>query len=137
MLDHVLSMPTATRFLTVNDALIPIKLEAVASAPAMDFTAPRPIGAVIADATATPTGGYDFAWVFDRWSANATVESVRATVFSPLTGVGCVFATDQPSVQIYTGNFLNGSIPRKATQGGPAAHYEASICFELLIPVPS
>ena len=43
-------------------------------------------------------------------------------------------SADQPSVQIYTGNFLNGTdtnssdsavrIARKASQGGPSKYYQ-------------
>ena len=44
-----------------------------------------------------------------------------ATLTSPLTGIRLDMHTDQPSVQVYTGNFLNGSDPalrlrRKASQ---------------------
>ena len=55
------------------------------------------------------------------------------TLSSPLTGISLEMSTDQPSVQIYTGNFLNGTdsnpsdsglrIHRKATQGGPHEYY--------------
>ena len=49
---------------------------------------------------------------------------VRVT--SPLTGIAVEMATDQPSVQMYTGNFLNGTIRRKASQSaGPAPQYYA------------
>ena len=58
------------------------------------------------------------------------------TVRSPKTGISMVMSTDQPSVQIYTGNFLNATdatrIPRKTSQGGPNKyyHWRGAITFE-------
>merc|ERR1712107_550460 len=46
---------------------------------------------------------------------------VAVEVYTPLTGIGVRMKTDQPSVRIYSGNFLNGTdpstrIPRKRSQ---------------------
>lgn len=52
-----------------------------------------------------------------------------ATLASALTGISLEMHTDQPSVQVYTGNFLNGTDPtlrlrRKSSQSfGPDAQY--------------
>ena len=56
------------------------------------------------------------------------------TLRSPLTGIALTMATNQPSVQVYTGNFLNGTnanatdpahrLQRKKSQSfGPTPQY--------------
>lgn len=53
-------------------------------------------------AVATPCllpARYDNAFLFDGWYEGRAVASV-GQVFSPITGIGLTFATDQPSVQM-------------------------------------
>ena len=50
--------------------------------------------------------GYDNAWIFSDW--DGTLREVL-TMQSPLTGISLKMATNQPSVQLYSGNFLNGT----------------------------
>jgi aldose 1-epimerase len=41
----------------------------------------------------------------------------QVTVTAAAAGLAMTVSTDQPSIQVYSGNFLDGSIPRKAAQG--------------------
>jgi aldose 1-epimerase len=84
----------------------------------------------------TPLGGYDNAWLFDGWKAGVVKPVV--TVQSQLTGIKLAMTTDQPSVQMYTGNFLNGTntttrIQRKKSQsfGSKPQYYHYRGAFTL------
>lgn len=91
-------------------------LPPVSAAPWLDFTAPKTIGRDIRSGTVAPGGGYDNAWVLSDWNATAPTSRVVASLASPVTRIRLTLATDQPSVQFYSGNGLDGSIPRKADQ---------------------
>ena len=126
VLEHELELRGASTYLAVDEHLIPTGAFApVSAAPWMDFGTPKPIGRDIANGTVTPTGGYDNAWVFDGWRPQQPPQ-VRARVFSPLSRVGMEVLTDQPSIQFYSGNFLDGTLKNKADQGpGSYTRYDA------------
>ena len=117
--NHILSMPNATTFLEVDSQLIPTgNINNVQNYPWMDFTQPKAVGKDIANGTVTPQGGYDNAWIFTPWSSTNPMVTLQATVYSPVSGIQMNIYTDQPSLQVYSGNFLNGTIPAKADLGG-------------------
>lgn len=99
-LDHVVSID-ADAFVAVDPNLIPTgDLPSVGDYPWMDFRVPKALGRDIANGTVAPGGGYDNAWVWgDAWAPG--VLTPRVTMTSPLTGIGLVMSTDQPSVQGY------------------------------------
>jgi aldose 1-epimerase len=116
IVEHTLSMPTATQYVVVDEHLIPTgDVEPVT--PVLDFTKTKVIGKDIANGTVTPTGGYDNAWVFSNWQPSSPSVVPQVTAYSPLSGIQMVLSTDQPSVQFYSGNFLDSTIPKKADQG--------------------
>lgn len=130
VLEHVLHMPSATQALEVSGApdfhLLPTgKVLDIAAGSALDFfTEPKPVGQDIEHGVVTANGGYDNAWIFGDSPSDKMAHVV--TLWSPRTGIQLDMATDQPSVQVYTGNFLNGTdadsssssfhIQRKASQ---------------------
>ena len=115
--EHVLTLPGARNTLAVDANLIPTGAFAPVSAqPWMDFTQAKAIGRDIAKGTVTPTGGYDNAWLYDGWRPGAP-PATRAVAFSPLSGIEMEVTSDQPSLQFYSGNFLDGTLPKKADQG--------------------
>jgi len=124
VMEHVMAMPTGDKFVKVDAELLPTGVVApVAEAPALDFREGKALGRDIDQGTVTPKGGYDNAWVFSGWSPDAALEDspVLVEVHTPLTGIGLRMRTTEPSVQIYSGNFLNGTdpatrIPRKQSQ---------------------
>ena len=68
--------------------------------------------------------GYDHNWVL-RESNNIT--TVAAKVISPVTGIVLEILTDQPGIQIYTGNFLDGTVTGKK---GITYQRRNAICLE-------
>ncbi|GFM51336.1 galactose mutarotase [Pseudomonas capsici] len=107
----------ASRYTPVNDKLIPTgELAPVAGTP-MDFLKPTAIGKNIkADHQqlkyAEPgQGGFDFNWVLDT---KGDVSKLAAEVSDPQSGRHLQLFTTEPGVQLYTGNFLDGSIHGKA-----------------------
>jgi aldose 1-epimerase len=87
----------------VDKGLIPTgKLDPVKGT-AMDFTTPFTIGARIAKVE----GGYDHNYVLN--SGGGTL-ALAARVYEPESGRIMEILTDQPGIQFYTGNFLDGTI---------------------------
>jgi aldose 1-epimerase len=108
ILGHVLRLD-ADRYTPVDSTLIPTgELARVAGTP-MDFTRPIAIGARIrADFAQLLIGhGYDHNWVLNAGSSRGVVP--RAWLLDPGSGRLLVIHTDQPGMQFYSGNFLDGS----------------------------
>lgn len=109
ILNHVVTL-NADRFIPVDKTLIPTgKLQPVANTP-FDFTEPTVVGARINDSTDTQIkygGGYDHGWVL---SGSGDSTRLAATVYEPTSGRVMEVRTDQPAIQFYTGNFLDGTV---------------------------
>jgi aldose 1-epimerase len=112
ILGHELTLK-ASRFLPVDNTLIPTgELKAVAGTP-FDFTNQTAIGARINDDTDQQIkfgGGYDHCFVFDK-KENELAQV--ATVIDSNTGRQMEVFTTEHAVQFYTGNFLDGKITGK------------------------
>jgi aldose 1-epimerase len=122
---HVLRL-AATRFLPVDSTLVPTgELRPVDGTP-FDFTSPRTIGERLNadDEQLRHGGGYDHNWVLDK---DAAVEAPAAEVQDPASGRRMTVHTTQPGVQIYSGNFLDGSI---AGKNGVPYEKHAGFCLE-------
>jgi aldose 1-epimerase len=99
----------ADRYTPVDAGLIPTgKLDRVAGTP-MDFTAPAAIGARIDQVP----GGYDHNYVL---TAGGGTMALAARVDEPASGRVMEVETDQPGIQFYSGNFLDGTIAGKSGQ---------------------
>ncbi|HSV26315.1 MAG TPA: aldose epimerase family protein [Sedimentisphaerales bacterium] len=106
ILNHEL-MLNADNFTPVNSALIPTgKLQSVKGTP-MDFTEPRTIGSRIAQIP----GGYDHNYAINN-GGKAPVLAARLS--EKTTGRVMEIETSEPGIQLYTGNFLDGTIKGKA-----------------------
>lgn len=70
-------------------------------------------------------GGYDHNWVLDNPGDDATPAAI---VTSPVTGITLTVYTNEPGIQVYSGNFLDGSA--KGTKGGKAYNHRAGLCLE-------
>jgi aldose 1-epimerase len=115
----------ASRFTPVDASLIPTgELKSVASSP-FDFGKLTAIGARIDanDEQLRLGHGYDHNWVLD----NHGKLSDAAEVYEPNSGRVLRVSTDQPGIQIYTGNFLDGSIKGK---GGVSYQRRTALCLE-------
>lgn len=121
ILEHVLRLE-ADRITAVDSAanLIPTGgIVPVAGTP-FDFTAPHAIGERIAQVE----GGYDHNFVLR--SGGGTM-ALAARVEEPESGRVMEVWTDQPGIQLYTGNFLDGTVVGK---GGQAYQKHAAFCLE-------
>jgi aldose 1-epimerase len=119
VLRHVLAMPDADSFQEVDAGLIPTGrvLGVGGNLSFMDFRAGRAVGAAIANGS-LPSGaaGYDNSFLF----TGAARGDFRARAFLAApdsSGLRMTVSTDQPAIQVYSGNFLSGDIPRKRAQG--------------------
>jgi aldose 1-epimerase len=107
--DQVLYL-NAHRYTPVNSTLIPTGALATVTGTPMDFTRPTPIGARIRDNFQQLLfgPGYDHNWVLDRSDSTSLVLGARAS--DPRSGRVLNVYTDQPGIQFYTGNFLDGTL---------------------------
>ncbi|MGC1391576.1 MAG: aldose epimerase family protein [Bacteroidales bacterium] len=122
ILDHVLTLK-ASAFTPVDSVMIPTgEIRPVAGTP-FDFTTPHSIGERIGDNyEQLKLGlGYDHNYILDN------NEKVNVTVYEPVSGRMLEVITDQPGMQLYTGNFLNGS---QSGHGGKVFKYRSGLCLE-------
>jgi aldose 1-epimerase len=125
ILDHEL-MIAAEQYTPVGVGLITTgKLQSVAGTP-LDFRSSKKIGERIKDPfEQLQLGkGYDHNWVMNNYDKTVRL---AATVYDPQSGRFMEVLTDQPGLQFYSGNFLNGSLIGK---GGIAYQYRTALCLE-------
>jgi len=115
----------ASRYTPVNDNLIPTGELAPIEGTPFDFRKPGVVGARINDDNdqLKKGHGYDHNWVLDSGGKF----SEAAEVYEPSSGRVLQVLTDQPGVQFYTGNFLDGTI---AGKGGKAYQRREALCLE-------
>jgi aldose 1-epimerase len=122
--DHVLTL-AADAYLPTDKGLIPTGQVAPVAGTPMDFRTPTAVGAhVNADFEALKfAGGYDHCWVLRAG------EGVRlaAVVKEPTSGRTMEILTDQPGVQFYCGNFLDGTDNGKQ---GVKYQFRTGLCLE-------
>ncbi|MEO7911807.1 MAG: aldose epimerase family protein [Roseiflexaceae bacterium] len=125
ILDHEILLD-GTRFLPIDETLIPIgELRSVQDTP-MDFTTSTVIGDRInADDEQVRRGqGYDHTWVLDK-STDGLGHAAR--VYAPGNGRVLDVFTTAPGVQFYSGNMLDGSHTGKA---GTVYTRNSGLCLE-------
>ena len=122
ILDHVLTLK-ASAFTPVDSVMIPTgEIRPVAGTP-FDFTTPHTIGERIGEKydQLILGKGYDHNFLLDN------KEDVDVTVYEPVSGRVLEVITDQPGMQLYTGNFLDGT---KIGHGGKPFKYRSGFCLE-------
>lgn len=125
VLDHVVTVG-ASRYLPTDAHQIPTgELRSVASSP-FDFRDPAVLGRRIriADPQLIYGHGYDHYYVLDHPSGRDPVLAARA--YSSASGRMLEVHTNQPGLQLYSGNQLNGSV---AGRGG-IYRQSAGLAFE-------
>ena len=93
----------------------------------MDFRTPMPVGERINDFDFVQLkngNGYDHNWVLN---AKGDINRRAASWKSQKTGIGLDVYTNEPGVQVYAGNFLDGSLTGKK---GITYNQRASVCLE-------
>ena len=124
--DHILYInadyytPVDSTFMTTGE-ILPVK-----DTP-MDFTTPKVIGQDINnyDFVQLKNGnGYDHNWVLNT---QGNMAQVAARLTSPESGITLYVYTNEPGIQVYTGNFLDGTVKGKK---GIVYNQRASVCLE-------
>ena len=108
--DHLLLL-NASHFTPVDDTLIPTgDIPPVAGTP-FDFTKPKPVNdGIRSNHEQIVFGrGFDHNWVLDPPRPNQSLQ-VAATLYELETGRLLRIWTDQPGIQFYAGNFLDGTL---------------------------
>jgi aldose 1-epimerase len=124
--DHELSI-AASRFTPTDAGLIPTgELAKVAGTP-FDFRRAKPIGRDIRDGhpQLVTAKGFDHNWVLDKGITDRP-EHV-ATLRDGASGRTLRIATDQPGLQFYSGNFLDGTL---TGPGGSVYRQGDALCLE-------
>ena len=122
ILDHVVTL-RASSFTAIDSVMIPTgELRPVAGTP-FDFTTPHIVGERINEKydQLTLGKGYDHNFVLDN------KEEVDVTVSDPVSGRVLEVITDQPGMQFYTGNFLDGT---QKGHDGKTYVYRSGFCLE-------
>jgi aldose 1-epimerase len=122
--DHVLTL-AADSYLPTDKGLIPTGQVAPVAGTPMDFRTPTAVGArVNADFEALKLGGgYDHCWVLREGKG----VRLAAVVKEPASGRTMEFLTDQPGIQFYCGNFLDGTVSGK---NGIKYQRRTGLCLE-------
>jgi len=123
ILGHQLKI-NASRFTPVDATLIPTGELKKVEGTVMDFRKPTAIGARIKEVGGKPVG-YDHNYVLDR--APHFGLALAAEVTEPVSGRVMKVYTDQPGIQFYSGNFLDGTITGK---GGKVYDQYTGFCLE-------
>ena len=123
--DHMMQI-LADRYTPVDEGLIPTGELASVDGTPMDFRAPTPIGTRADDDFQQLQfgSGYDHNYVL-----NSQEEGLRmvAVVEEPVSGRRMEVWTNEPGVQFYGGNFLDGSVRGK---GGKPYNHRSGFCLE-------
>ncbi|MEU6098050.1 aldose epimerase family protein [Streptomyces sp. NPDC047079] len=117
----------ASRYTPTDSGLIPTgELAEVAGTP-FDFRRAKPVGRDIraGHPQQVTAKGYDHNWVLDK-GVTAKPEPV-ATLRDPRSGRTLKIATDQPGLQFYSGNFLDGTL---VGTSGHAYRQGDGLCLE-------
>lgn len=93
----------------------------------MDFRVPKTLGAEIPDFDFEQLrngNGYDHNWVLNTAGDDT---KPAAVLYSPASGIELTVYTSEPGVQVYTGNFLDGTVTGKR---GITYRQRTGICLE-------
>ncbi|MGO8675302.1 MAG: aldose epimerase family protein [Limisphaerales bacterium] len=116
-------MLTADYYTPAYDDLIPTGQIAPVKGTPLDFTTPRPVGSRFSELTCDPIG-YDNNFVLD---GGGKALAMAARVCEPKSGRVMEMSTTEPGVQLYTANFLDGSLTGKR---GVVYRRHAALCLE-------
>ncbi|WP_295728202.1 aldose epimerase family protein [uncultured Muribaculum sp.] len=123
ILDNILTLnasgytPVDSTFMTTGE------IATVENTP-FDFRGGRAIGdSITSQSEQIRNGkGYDHNFVFDT-----TTEGVVANLYSPASGISMDVLTVEPGIQVYSGNFLDGTVKGKK---GIVYQRNAAVCLE-------
>ena len=126
--DHLIEI-NADRYTPVDSTLIPLGTLATVAGTPIDFKVPKPIGKdVDVDFEQLKHGGgYDHNYILNPTPRNKDGLSFAARVTEPTSGRVMEVFTNEPGMQFYSGNFMDGSV--KGKNGEPYVH-RGAFCLE-------
>ncbi|KAL8712663.1 MAG: hypothetical protein Q9220_003195 [cf. Caloplaca sp. 1 TL-2023] len=121
VLNDTLHMPYAARYVEIDNIEVPTGAIGTVAGTSYDFTSPKQIGRDIESAVngcGYNCTGYDNAFILDRPRSTApeSADLSMLTMSSISTGIQMDIYTNQQSLQIYTCDNTNGTIPVKQSQ---------------------
>ena len=125
ILGHVLRIDADT-ITPIDSTLIPTGELAPVAGTAFDFRTPHPIGERIGndEEQLRHGSGYDHNFVLNKPAPRAM--SLAARVHEPVSGRVLELFTEEPGVQFYSGNFLDGTLSGKGRTYG----FRSGFCLE-------
>ena len=124
--DHLLYV-NATAISPIDSLAIPLAGPMDVAGTPLDFTTARPIASVIdmTEFEQIRNGiGIDHNYILNT---GGDVRTLAATLVSPASGIELEVFTNEPGLQVYTGNYLDGSVVGKK---GIAYQYRSAVCLE-------
>jgi aldose 1-epimerase len=128
VLGHVFTI-NADRFTPVDATLVPTgEIRPVKGTP-MDFTRPAKLGQRIGtdDEQLKLARGFDHNFVLNK---KAGEFGFAARVYEPTTGREMEVWSTEPGLQLFSGNSLEGKVPRDVGKGGALYAFRCGFCLE-------
>jgi len=125
ILNHIVMIP-ADKYTPIDSTLIPTGELAPVEGTPFDFRTPTPIGARINQDNEQLkfANGYDHNWVINKPLGQY---GLMARVTEPTTGRVLEVYSNEPGLQFYSGNFLDGTLTGK---GGWVYQFRDGFCME-------
>ena len=121
----------ADRYTPADTTYMPTGQMLKVSGTPMDFRKPTPLSKDINNqrfAMTRNARGFDHNWCLNTWHNGQPDEStVAASLYSPKTGIMLQVFTNEPGMQVYTGNFLDASFAGKHGYRYPK---HSAVCME-------
>ena len=121
----------ADRYTPADTTYMPTGQMLKVSGTPMDFRKPTPLSKNINNqhfAMTRDAHGFDHNWCLNTWHNGQPDEStVAASLYSPKTGIMLQVFTNEPGIQVYTGNFLDASFVGKHGYRYPK---HSAVCME-------
>ena len=121
----------ADRYTPADTTYMPTGQMLKVSGTPMDFRKPTPLSKNINNqrfAMTRNARGFDHNWCLNTWHNGQPDEStVAASLYSPKTGIMLQVFTNEPGIQVYTGNFLDASFAGKHGYRYPK---HSAVCME-------
>jgi len=121
----------ADRYTPADTTYMPTGQMLKVSGTPMDFRKPTPLSKDINNqrfAMTRNAHGFDHNWCLNTWHNGQPDEStVAASLYSPKTGIMLQVFTNEPGIQVYTGNFLDASFAGKHGYRYPK---HSAVCIE-------
>lgn len=120
-----LVMINADNYTPVDSTLIPVGISSVDETP-LDLRTPVAIGKQINDSFQQLQfgHGYDLNWVLNT---NGDKNVLAAKAYSPTSGIALEVYTNEPGIQFYTGNFMDG---KDTGKHGVTYPHRGAFCLE-------